>query len=50
MTDVEPRRETTEPMTCLDCREETPHLVIEWTFNTTTECRECGLISSLGEM
>ena len=45
----EPRRMDTEPRTCPDCREETTHLVIEWSFSTTTECRECGLITDLGE-
>jgi uncharacterized Zn finger protein len=37
-------RETTQPMRCPNCGDDTTHLVIEWTFSTTRECSECGAI------
>lgn len=40
----EPKRFDTEARRCLDCDDETTHLVIEWSFSTTYECRECGCI------
>lgn len=44
MREAEPRRMDTETRRCIDCNEETVHLVLEWSFSTTTECRACGLI------